>query len=108
MTECIFCKIANKEMPANIIYEDDSLIAFHDIFPKANVHFLIIPKRHIGSMLDLQETDQSLIGHIMLTANLLAKKLGLVDGYKINIHNGAKGGQEVFHLHVHVMSGQAK
>lgn len=105
MKECIFCKIASKELPANIIYEDESIIAFHDIFPKADTHFLIIPKTHIGSMLDLQETDQHLIGHIMITANLLAKKLGLVDGYKIKIHNGLKGGQEVFHLHIHVMSG---
>lgn len=106
MTECIFCKIASKEIPAKIIYEDDTIMAFHDIFPKADTHFLVIPKTHIGSMLDLQEAHKSLMGHAMITANLIAKKSGLADGYKIKIHNGLKGGQEVFHLHIHVMSGK--
>ena len=100
--DCIFCKISQKIIPANIIYANNEYVAFHDINPKADVHFLIIPTKHIVSMLELQETDIPLIGRMMFQANVLAVQLGLT-GYKMKVHTGIKGGQEVFHLHIHVL-----
>lgn len=102
MSECLFCKIINKNIPAKIIYEDNDLIAFNDINPKALIHFLVIPKLHIASMLELEEQHQEVMGKIMLKANELAKTHNL-EGYKVQINTGIKGGQEVFHLHVHVL-----
>ena len=102
MTECIFCKVNAKLIPAQIIYEDDDVTAFYDIQPKAQVHFMLIPKEHIESMLVLQDHHLNLMGKIMLKANVLAQQLGL-EGYKVQINTGVKGGQEVFHLHVHVL-----
>ncbi len=102
MTNCIFCKIILKEIPSQLIYEDDDIMAFYDLHPKADIHFLIIPKQHLDSMLELQNKHIELMGKIMVKANQLAQSLGL-SGYKTVIHTGAKGGQEVFHLHVHVI-----
>src|SRR3990167_7724525 len=102
MSDCVFCKIVATQIPAKILYEDDELLAFHDIHPKADVHFLIIPKLHIASMLELQKEHQTLMGKIMLKANELAVLNGL-EGYKVQVNTGAKGGQEVFHLHIHVV-----
>jgi histidine triad (HIT) family protein len=102
MSNCIFCKIINKIIPATIVYEDDDLIAFYDAYPKARVHFLIIPKAHIESMLQLDESHKNLIGNLMIKANKIAKNLGL-DGYKVRVNTGVSGGQEVFHLHVHIL-----
>lgn len=103
MSNCIFCKIIAKEIPSKIIYEDDDLLAFHDINPSADVHFLIIPKVHIESMLHLNDEHQSIMGKIMVTANKLALEQGLQKGYKTLVNTGKNGGQEVFHLHVHVL-----
>lgn len=102
MTECIFCKIINKQIPAKIIYEDEQMLAFYDIYPKADIHFLITPKEHIESMLTLEEKHKLLIGSMMVKANQLAVELGL-DGYKVQVNVGVNGGQEVFHLHAHVL-----
>lgn len=102
MSDCLFCKISAKLISAKIIYEDDIMLAFHDIAPKADVHFLIIPKQHIESMLALTSEHESLMGKILVKANELAIQHDLT-GYKTFIHTGIKGGQEVFHLHVHVM-----
>lgn len=102
MSECIFCKINAKTIPAKVVYDDDDMLAFYDITPKAQVHFLLIPKEHINSMLDLTEKHQTLMGKMMIKANHLAKSLGL-EGYKVQINTGIKGGQEVFHLHMHVL-----
>ncbi len=102
MNECIFCRIINKDIPSKIIYEDNDIIAFNDINPSAEVHFLIIPKIHIASMLDLSDKHQQLIGKMIILANKLAIKLGLINGYKTQINTGKNGGQEVFHLHIHV------
>lgn len=102
MTDCLFCKITSKLIPAKIIYEDDDILAFNDINPKADVHFLVIPKLHIESMLALKEQDQTLIGKMMLKANELAVEQGL-EGYKVQVNTGVKGGQEIFHLHLHVV-----
>ena len=102
MLDCIFCKIIEKSIPSKLIYEDDEILAFHDVSPKADVHFLVIPKLHLESMLELQQKHQSLIGKMMLKANELAVSLGLKNGYKVQINTGLNGGQEVFHLHIHV------
>ena len=102
MLDCLFCKIINKDILAKLIFEDEDIMAFYDINPKADIHFLVIPKKHIKSMLELKETDQNLMGKVMITANQLAKNHGLM-GYKVNINTGISGGQEVFHLHVHIL-----
>ncbi len=103
MTDCLFCKIANKTINATIVYEDNEIIAFHDIHPKADIHILIIPKIHIESMLHTDNSHVEIIGKIMLKTNEIAKNMGLEAGYKISIHTGIKGGQEVPHLHIHLL-----
>lgn len=102
MSACLFCKIATHQIPAQIIYEDEDILAFNDIYPKAQVHFLIIPKLHIKSMLELEDQHQALMGKIMLNANKLAKESKL-EGYKVQVNTGVTGGQEIFHLHIHVL-----
>lgn len=107
--DCIFCKIAAGDIPARKVYEDDELFAFHDIAPWAPVHFLIIPKRHIPSMASLTEADAALVGRIMLLAPKLALEQGCEPypngGFRVVINTGEHGGQEVHHLHVHVIGG---
>jgi histidine triad (HIT) family protein len=103
MSDCIFCKLVRKEIPTKVIYEDDDVFVFNDISPKAEVHLLIIPKVHIESMLHLTAEHSALMGKIMILANNLALEHGLNGGYKTQINTGLKGGQEVFHLHVHVV-----
>jgi histidine triad (HIT) family protein len=103
MDNCIFCKIIEKQIPSNIVYENDNCIAFKDIHPKADVHILVIPKKHIVSLLDIDDSMQMELGQLMLNVSKVAKQLKL-DGYKVNINNGIKGGQEIFHLHVHLLA----
>lgn len=102
---CIFCKIVAGEIPAKLIYEDSDLIAFHDIHPAAPVHFMIVPKEHIASLADAHARHEMLLGRILLLAPILAKKQGLDDGFRTIINTGKGGGQEVMHLHVHIMGG---
>ena len=106
---CIFCKIAAGHIPSRKVYEDEELLAFHDIAPWAPVHFLIIPKRHITSMAALTEADAALMGKIMTLAPKLALEQGCEPypngGFRVVVNTGAHGGQEVPHLHVHVMGG---
>lgn len=102
MNNCLFCKIIDKSIPSQIIFEDDDVVVFNDINPQAQVHFLIIPKQHIVSMLELNDTHQILMGKMMILANKLALQQGLNNGYKTQINTGKNGGQEVFHLHIHV------
>ena len=103
MTDCIFCKIAHGDIPSSKLYEDDDVLAFHDIHPKAPVHLLVIPKRHIDSLFVVDDSDAPLLGKLMVTASKLAREQGLSEGYKTIVHTGEAGGQEVFHLHVHVL-----
>ena len=105
MSDCIFCKIVAGEIPCNKIYEDDDVLAFHDIHPVAPVHFMIIPKVHVASLVECSEQDQAILGHILLMAPKLAKEQGLTSGFRTVINTGKGGGQEVFHLHVHVIGG---
>ncbi len=102
---CIFCKIVAGDIPANKLYEDDQLIAFHDIHPAAPVHFMIVPKEHIVSLAEANQRHEQLLGRILLLAPILAKEQGLNDGFRTIINTGKGGGQEVMHLHVHVIGG---
>jgi histidine triad (HIT) family protein len=103
--DCIFCKIVAGEIPAKKIYEDSELIAFNDIHQVAPVHFMIVPKEHIGSLADAQPRDEMLLGRILLLAPVLAKEQGLHEGFRTIINTGKGGGQEVMHLHVHIIGG---
>ena len=105
MSDCVFCKIAAEHLPCNKVYEDDEVLAFHDIHPFARVHFMIIPKRHIASLADCTPEDAELLGKMLLLAPRLAKEQGLATGFKTLINTGRGGGQEVFHIHVHVFGG---
>lgn len=103
MNNCIFCKIARREIPSNKVYEDDHILAFNDIHPAAPVHFLIIPKLHIESLAEIQEEHQDLLGRMLLAAPKVAKEQGCNDGFRTIINTGRIGGQEVFHLHFHIL-----
>jgi histidine triad (HIT) family protein len=105
MSECIFCKIAAGQLPCGKVYEDDEVLAFHDIHPFARVHFLVIPKRHIATLADCTAEHGALLGKMLLLAPQLAKEHGLDAGFKTLINTGRGGGQEVFHIHVHVFGG---
>ena len=98
----IFSKIIDKEIPAEFEYEDDKCIVIHDIHPKSPVHLLIIPKKPIPTIIDLADEDQALMGHLLLVARDMGKKLGL-EGYKLCFNVGEKGGQEVMHIHLHLL-----
>jgi histidine triad (HIT) family protein len=103
--DCIFCKIVAGEIPARKLYEDNDLIAFHDIHPVAPVHFMIVPKEHIASLADAHARHEMLLGRILLLAPILAREQGLQDGFRTIINTGKGGGQEVMHLHVHIIGG---
>lgn len=103
---CIFCKIIKGDIPSKKLYEDDELIAFHDIHPISKVHFLIVPKLHIESLASTDSSHQALLGKVLLLAPRLAQEQGL-QGFRTMVNTGRDGGQEVFHLHVHVFGGGA-
>jgi histidine triad (HIT) family protein len=105
MEDCLFCKIADKEIPADIVYENEEFVAFNDINPRAKTHILIIPRKHIPTMNDLNETegDDALVGRMMLVARDIAEQKGL-GGHKLQFHVGKGGGQIIFHIHLHLMS----
>ena len=106
MKSCIFCKIANKEIPVELLYEDDLVVAFRDIKPIVPVHILIIPKEHIESIADLEDKHEILMGRMILAAKKLAEKAGIAEkGYKLLFRVGRDGGQEVPHIHLHLLGG---
>lgn len=108
MDDCIFCKIASGEIPCNKVYEDDQVLCFHDLSPQAPVHVLIIPKTHYDSVLQLEEQDAALVGHIMVTINNVAKQLGISEsGFRLITNVGKDGGQTVKHMHFHLLGGRA-
>ncbi len=105
--DCPFCKIANGDIPADICYEDDKVVAFADLNPQAPIHKLIIPRQHISSLNDLTSADNALMGHLIHSAQQLADQLGIAtDGYRLLLNCNAGGGQTVFHLHVHLLGGR--
>jgi histidine triad (HIT) family protein len=103
--DCIFCKIARGEIPARKVYEDDDVLAFHDIHPQAPVHFMLIPKRHIASLAEAAMDDAAVLGRIMALTGRLAREQGSPDGFRTVINTGRIGRQDVMHLHVHVLGG---
>jgi len=106
MKDCIFCKIAKRETSAEVIYKDDKFIAFKDVNPKAPIHFLIIPKKHIPSVDHLKNRDKKLIGELFLVAQKIARKQGVAkSGYKLVFNVGKGGGQLINHLHLHLLGG---
>ncbi len=104
--DCLFCKIVSKEINASIVYEDDDFLAFRDINPVAPSHILIIPKRHIETVNELEETDALLMGRMLVIAKKIAAEEGLSDGYRLVLNCEKDGGQEVFHIHLHLLGGR--
>ncbi|NIO39787.1 MAG: HIT domain-containing protein [Burkholderiales bacterium] len=104
--DCIFCKIVRGDIPSSKVYEDDEILAFHDINPAAPVHFMIIPKKHIPSLSDAQEEDQGVLGRIMVMTGQLARAQGSTSGFRTIVNTGSVGRQDVYHLHVHILGGE--
>lgn len=102
----IFGKIIRREIPADIVYEDDQCLAFRDINPQAPVHVLLIPKKEINQVGNAKAEDQALLGHLVLTAGRIARQLGVGDAFRLVVNNGADAGQTVFHLHLHILGGR--
>ena len=102
---CIFCKIIAGQIPSKKAYEDEELLAFHDIHPWAPVHVLVIPKLHIATLSDIEPGHEALLGRMLALAPRLMKELGVTNGFRTLINTGRDGGQEVYHLHMHVMGG---
>lgn len=105
MSDCLFCRIVRGEIPCAKVYEDEEVLAFHDIHPVAPVHFMLIPKLHLASLADAEQAHAALLGRMLLLAPKLAIEQGLDQGFRTVINTGRGGGQEVFHLHVHVIGG---
>ncbi|MEH1932626.1 MAG: histidine triad nucleotide-binding protein [Nostoc sp.] len=105
-TETIFSKIIRREIPADIVYEDNLALAFKDIHPQAPVHIVLIPKKPIPTLADAESEDHALLGHLLLTAKRVAEEAGLKNGYRVVINTGDDGGQTVHHLHVHILGGR--
>jgi histidine triad (HIT) family protein len=106
VAECIFCQIVAGKIPSQVVYQDDSVFAFRDIHPKAPVHILIIPKKHIPSLADVTPGDLETIAHLMDTANIVARQEGAGINYKLIINTGPDAGQLVLHLHLHLLAGK--
>ena len=102
---CLYCKIAAGQIPARKAYEDDAVLAFHDIHPWAPVHILLIPKQHIATLADVGPEHQELLGRMMVLAPRLMRELGVTNGFRTVINTGSDGGQEVYHLHMHAIGG---
>jgi histidine triad (HIT) family protein len=106
--DCLFCKIANHEISSKVVYEDHDLIAFHDINPKAPVHILVVPKKHIGSIALLKDEDILIIGKLITKASQLAKEQGISEkGFRLIFNTGADSGQEIDHIHLHLLGGKS-
>ena len=109
MEDCIFCKIIKGEIPSDKVYEDEDVLAFKDINPATPIHILVIPKKHIKSLIDLEEEDYVLVGKIHKAIKTIAKKLNIEeDGFRVIVNCGKDAGQEVMHLHYHVLAGRKK
>ena len=107
MSDCLFCKIVDGKIPANIVAQDDRAVAFRDLNPQAPTHVLIIPKKHIASLDVLDDSDAALVGHLHVVAKQIAKDEGLADGWRTVFNVGKSAGQTVFHIHLHLIGGRA-
>ncbi|TAK07382.1 MAG: histidine triad nucleotide-binding protein [Candidatus Manganitrophaceae bacterium] len=106
--DCLFCKIIEKKIPSKIVYEDEKMVAFEDIQPQAPVHLLLIPRKHISGLLDLQPEEREEISHLFLTLPRLAREKGIAErGFRTVVNSGKDAGQSVFHLHVHLLGGRS-
>lgn len=107
MTDCVFCRIVTRQSPADIEYEDDAVVAFKDIYPKAPVHVLIVPRRHIASLAEVEEGDAEVLGRCVLAARRLGEMKGFAErGYRLSVNTGPEGGQVVYHVHFHFTAGR--
>jgi len=107
MPDCVFCKVVNREIPASIVYEDDRLIAFNDINPQSPTHILIVPKRHIATLNDLQPADDALVGEMVRRAGAIAQERGIsTAGFRTVFNTNREAGQTVFHIHLHLIGGR--
>jgi histidine triad (HIT) family protein len=104
--DCIFCRIADGEIPARVVFADEHVVAFHDVAPKAPTHVLVIPRRHIATLYDAGADDAELLGRLNRTAIEVARELGLKDGFRLVFNCGERAGQSVFHLHLHLLGGR--
>ncbi|XP_045608763.2 adenosine 5'-monophosphoramidase HINT1 [Procambarus clarkii] len=104
--DTIFAKIIRGDIPTKFIYEDDQCVAFHDVSPQAPVHFLVIPRKPVAMLSDAEDSDEQLLGHMMIVARKVAKEQGLDKGFRLVVNNGQHGAQSVYHLHLHVMGGR--
>lgn len=106
MSDTLFTKIIDREIPADIVFEDDQCLAFRDINPKAPMHILVIPKKPIAKLVDAEQADEQLLGHLMTVAGQVATQEGYADAFRLVVNNGAAVGQSVFHLHLHILGGR--
>ena len=107
MEDCLFCKIVKKEIPSDIVYEDEDILAFRDIHPVAPIHVLVIPKKHISAVTEIQKEDEALVGKIYSVINLIAEKEGIKEnGFRVIVNCGTDGGQAIGHLHFHLLGGK--
>jgi histidine triad (HIT) family protein len=106
-SDCLFCKIAARQIPSKMVYEDDAVFAFEDIGPQAPTHILVCPRKHFASLDEASAEDQSVLGKLQLVAAELARKRNLLEGYRTVINTGRGAGQSVFHLHLHLLGGRA-
>ncbi|HEX8948878.1 MAG TPA: histidine triad nucleotide-binding protein [Dissulfurispiraceae bacterium] len=107
MNNCIFCKIIDRKIPAKIVYEDEHALAFEDVNPQAPVHTLVIPKRHIPTILDIREEDDRLVGHLLRVANRIAQDKGIAErGFRLVTNCNHESGQTVYHIHIHILGGR--
>jgi histidine triad (HIT) family protein len=105
MTDCIFCRIVEGKIPCRKVYEDDDMLAFHDIHPQAPVHFMIVPKRHVDSLAHCDESHAPVLGRMMAMSGRLAREQGATDGFRTIVNTGRVGRQDVYHLHIHILGG---
>ncbi len=106
MPESIFSKIIRREIPAKVVYEDETCLAFHDVTPQAPLHVLLVPKITLAKLGDAVAEDQALLGHLLLVAGQIAREQGYGEGFRVVINSGASAGQSVFHLHLHILAGR--
>ena len=106
MADCIFCQIGSGIIPADVVYQDETVMAFRDIHPKAPVHVLIIPKKHISSVAEIAKADLTIAAHMLEVANIVAEKEGVPGAFKLVVNSGASAGQVVMHLHMHLLGGK--
>ncbi len=107
MSDCLFCRIVEGDIPSEIVHEDDLVVVFRDIYPKADVHLLMIPRLHVASLNELDASHDELTSHMLRLLPKIAKEQGLENGFRTVINTGPRGGQEVYHLHFHLMGGES-